>query len=703
MKRVFAHIGFSVAVALIVLNVFPAAAFYAAGALAALLVLSLCIPKYRLALAVPLCLGAALLACILFIVFTDTADRVIAALDGQTVQCTAYVTDFPERSGSYYVYPAKIISADLNGAPQRFSTQLRVRTELAAVPYEPFSCRVRFYASGSSALDSYGAYAKGVYVRATLSAANAGDGTCVNRAAYLILQLRQQIRTYFSQYIGGDRGALACALLIGDTSAMSQRAYAAFTASGVTHLMAVSGLNTTVLGSITYWIFKRLGAGEKLRVGVTLALLFVYCALTGFTGSVIRATVMLSIIFIGRVCSKKADALNSLGFAVFVLCLNPFAAVDVGTLLSCTATLALLTVVPRLTEKLPRFPGNLFFKLLSALLESLAITFGVTVCTLPVMLLFFQTVSLAAFAANILLVPIANFVMGLGLVAFCVQDVPILSDFLAMLLRFLCGFMLDVTAFFAKLQYSQISLSDPVWALAAGLALFVFGVAFLVYSEKSLKIAAVVTCVLFAISGVFCVFTAQNRVQLRVAASYDGAAVVLLKGNACVVVGTGTSGAYDVEQAVGRRQVVWWIEPSYAQEMSAGTAETTYRCSVENLLVPYENDTLTMNVRAQKLVVAQQASLDLWDGVRVEYTYTNGDYLVLFEIYGRSAAVASDPARVPRGVDVLVCENGSAACGFGTVVCADALPGEVDMESGYTFSFSPQRQIVYRKDMQWET
>ena len=96
-KRIFAHIGFSMAAALIVLNVFPAAAFYAAGALFALLLFSLCIQKYRLALAVPMCLGAALLACILFIVFTDSAGHVIGALDGKTVSCTAYVTDFPER------------------------------------------------------------------------------------------------------------------------------------------------------------------------------------------------------------------------------------------------------------------------------------------------------------------------------------------------------------------------------------------------------------------------------------------------------------------------------------------------------------------------------------------------------------------------------------------------------------------------------
>lgn len=703
MKRIFAHIGFSMAAALIVLNVFPAAAFYAAGALFALLLFSLCIQKYRLALAVPMCLGAALLACILFIVFTDSAGHVIGALDGKTVSCTAYVTDFPERSGEYYVYPAKVVSADLAGAPQPFETQLRVRTPLSAEPYTLFSCRVRFYTSGNSALDSYGAYAKGVYVRATVLSAESG-GERVRYLSYLILQLRQQIRTYFSLYPGGDRGALACALLIGDTSAMSDRAYADFTASGVTHLMAVSGLNTTVLGTAAYWVLRRLGASEKLRVFLTLVLLFAYCALTGFTGSVVRAAVMLGVILTGQVCSKKADALNSLGFAVFLLCLNPFAAVDVGTLLSCAATLALLTLVPHLVDKLPSFGAGVFARVLRTVLESLAITFGVSVYTLPVTLLFFQTVSPAAFAANILLVPLANFVMGLALAAFCLQGVPLLSDFLVSGLRLLCGFMLDVTSFFASFRYSQLSLDDPVWALAAGLALFMFGAAFVLYSKKSLQIAAVVTCVLFAVSGLSCVFSAQGRVQLRAAASYDGVAAVLQNGGECVVVGTGKAGAYDVEQAAGRKKVLWWIVPSYAENESAAAAETTYRCNVQNLLVPYEKDEVTMNVRTENLVVSRQTYLDLWDGVRVEYIYKeDGRFLVQFEIYGRTVAVTDDAALAPPGTDLLLCETASGASGFGTVVCADAENGEIDMESGCTFLFAPQRQIMYRKDRQWET
>lgn len=704
MKRIFAHIGFSMAVALIVLNVFPAAAFYALGALAALLVLSLCISKYRLALAVPMCLGAALLACLLFIVFTDSATRVIDALDGQTASCVAYVTGLPERSGENYVYPARIVSVDLSGAPQSFATRLRVPAPLEAEAYERFSCRVRFYASGSSALDSYGAYAKGVYVRASVLSYEAGDGGCVNYPAYWILQLRRQISTYFSHYPGGDRGALACALLIGDTSAMSDRAYADFQAAGVTHLMAVSGLNTTVLGAAAYWVLRRLHLGEKACAFSAVSLLVVYCALTGFTGSVVRASIMLAVIYLGQICSKKADALNSLGFSVFLLCLDPFAAVDIGTLLSCAATLALLTLSPQLTKRLPALDRNLLTRALRAVLESLVITFSVTLCTLPVMLLFFQTVSLAAFAANILLVPLANFVMVLALAAFCLQGVPLLSSALQALLRLLCGFMLDVTSFFASLRYSVLRLDDPIWALAGGLALFVFGVAFLLYSKKSLSVAAVVSCVLFVFAGAFSLFSVQGRVQLRVAASYDGAAVVLQKEDECVVVGTGASAAYDVEQAAARKRVVWWIVPSYAKNMSDGTAEATYRCEVENLLVPYEKDDLTMNVRTENLVVSPQASLDLWDGVRVEYTYLeDGRFLVQMNICGQTAAVTDDPALAPAGCDVLVCETAGGVQGFGTVVCAGAGDTEVDLESGCTFFFAPQRQIVYRKDRQWET
>ena len=80
------------AVVLIFLNVFPNMAGYFTGFIIVMLVLSLIIKKYRLALAVPISLGSALLACILFISFTSTADYIVKSLDGKTLVCNAYIT-----------------------------------------------------------------------------------------------------------------------------------------------------------------------------------------------------------------------------------------------------------------------------------------------------------------------------------------------------------------------------------------------------------------------------------------------------------------------------------------------------------------------------------------------------------------------------------------------------------------------------------
>ena len=386
MKRIFAHIGFSMAVVLIFLNVFPNMAGYFTGFIIVMLVLSLIIKKYRLALAVPISLGSALLACILFISFTSTADYIVKSLDGKTLVCNAYITDLPEKSNDKYVYKAKVSNIEFDGAPKNIDVKLKSDKIIDAEAYEKILCRVKFKSTGTNALDSYGYYSKNIYVTANVEEYTKTGKSVFNLNKYII-DLRKDIKNFFAVNMGNDRGALSCALLIGDVSEMSERVYSYFRSSGVTHLMAVSGLNTSILGGMLYLFLKRLRVNEKINVSVVLLALVSYCALSGFTKSVIRSSIMLGVMLVAGVAKKQADALNSLGFSVFIICLNPFAAVDISALLSCSATLALLTVVKQATAYLPEnltYKNDrkiILFKIFIITAESVIVTVGVTLFT----------------------------------------------------------------------------------------------------------------------------------------------------------------------------------------------------------------------------------------------------------------------------------------------------------------------------------
>ena len=57
---------------------------------------------------------------------------------------------------------------------------------------------------------------------------------------------------------------------------------------------------------------------------------------------------MMIVMLCGRLFNERSDTLNSLGIAVFIICLNPFAVTDAGALLTVTAVLGLIIIDPML-------------------------------------------------------------------------------------------------------------------------------------------------------------------------------------------------------------------------------------------------------------------------------------------------------------------------------------------------------------------
>ncbi len=712
MKRIFAHIGFSMAVVLIFLNVFPNMAGYFTGFIIVMLVLSLIIKKYRLALAVPISLGSALLACILFISFTSTADYIVKSLDGKTLVCNAYITDLPEKSNDKYVYKAKVSNIEFDGAPKNIDVKLKSDKIIDAEAYDKILCRVKFKSTGTNALDSYGYYSKNIYVTANVEEYTKTGKSVFNLNKYII-DLRKDIKNFFAVNMGNDRGALSCALLIGDVSEMSERAYSYFRSSGVTHLMAVSGLNTSILGGMLYVFLKRLRVNEKLNVSVVLLALVSYCALSGFTKSVIRSSIMLGVMLVAGVAKKQADALNSLGFSVFIICLNPFAAVDISALLSCSATLALLTVVKQATSYLPEnltYKNNrkiILFKIFIITAESVIVTVGVTLFTLPIMLLFFQTVSLSSILANIVLVPLANITMVLSLLAFLLNFIPVVSDILIFITDLSGKAIIEITEVFAGVKFSTVSISDTVFYIAVGTILLLFAFAFFFKNKYSLKIAAIISSLILVISSLSVFVMNDRSIYVRVSpSSYGSSSVVICNDDEYAVIGTGKSTYYDItDVASGKnKRVVLWIIPSYNKNECENAEKISRQCQVQNIVVPYENDAISMNLKCENIIINKNIGVDLWHGVNVKYKHnSNNDWKVIIEIYGKRIVFDNSKENCVSSCELFVSNNGKTTCeNANCIVKKSPNKDELSIENGYMFAFSQNRQTIYRKDFEWE-
>ncbi len=225
------------------------------------------------------------------------------------------------------------------------------------------------------------------------------------------------------------------ALLLGDRSYLDDELQRTLSRTGLMHLLAVSGLHVVLVGlTIHRILFSMLvrmripwRAMEAVRTPTTVLLLVAYAALTGNSPSVVRAVLMATLIISGSALRRRADTLNSLGVAAFLLLLaRPERLFSVGFQLSFCAVGAIVSLGPSIAQTLARREPAGFFS------RSLATSIAATAGTAPVLLVTFGYVPLAGIILNIAAIPLASLTLAAG---FLMAIVDVAAPDLAILLQ----------------------------------------------------------------------------------------------------------------------------------------------------------------------------------------------------------------------------------------------------------------------------
>ena len=199
--------------------------------------------------------------------------------------------------------------------------------------------------------------------------------------------------------------ALFMGLVIGDDRTQPRTMVTAFRESGLSHLTAVSGQNVafvlTVFGSYinrarTWW-----------RLGLTLFLLVWFVVMTRAEPSVLRASMMAAMSAIAFARGRDLPARKALLYSVGVLlAIDPILVLSIGFWMSSLATGGLIFVTPWIKKLLY---GPQWFT------DPLSTTLGAQVGVMPVSLLIFSSAPAISLVTNLLAVPVAGFVMLVGM------------------------------------------------------------------------------------------------------------------------------------------------------------------------------------------------------------------------------------------------------------------------------------------------
>jgi competence protein ComEC len=270
--------------------------------------------------------------------------------------------------------------------------------------------------------------------------------------------LRRRAEVGVSSGLEPPLDALARGVVLGQDEAIPGSMADEFKASGLAHILAVSGQNVTLLALLALPILAALGVGRRSRLVVVLALIALYVPLTGAGPSVLRAGAMGAAATVALLVGRPASRWYALLLAAaFTLLLDPRCWLDPGWQLSFAAVVSIFVVAPALRPLFARLPA--------ALAEGAAITVSATLATAPLMAFHFERVSLVSLAANLAALPAVAPLMWLGMLSAACAQLWVAP---ATLLNALNGYCLAYLAGVARWSAGVPSAVAPLRLESAG-------------------------------------------------------------------------------------------------------------------------------------------------------------------------------------------------------------------------------------------
>lgn len=259
-----------------------------------------------------------------------------------------------------------------------------------------------------------------------------------------------------------EHRSLFTGFVLGDDREQSDEVTNDFRASGLSHLLVVSGANVAFFLALAAPALRRMALRPRLVVGVMLLLFF--GLLTRWEPSVIRAIAMAAITMVAATLGRPASAIRIVALAVAALLLiDPLLLRSVGFLLSLGACVGIVTLARPITARL-RGPRPLA--------AAIGVTAAAQLGVAPVLVPVFGPVPVASLPANLLAVPAAAPIMVWGMTAGFVAGIlpPALAALVHLPTRLLVAWVAFVARFAADLPLGRVGLA-PLLMLAVAVAL----------------------------------------------------------------------------------------------------------------------------------------------------------------------------------------------------------------------------------------
>lgn len=348
---------------------------------------------------------------------------------------------------------------------------------------------------------------------------------------FAIKQRQKQVEIYRKLIKNDEAFAVASTLVLGYRADLSKETLSAYSKTGTIHALSVSGAHVGIIFFLLNAMLSFLDRNKLLKLiklFIICCLIWYYALLTGFSSSVLRSAIMITIFILAKSFNRSNNNYNILAFTAFILLFyNPFYIWDVGFQLSFIAVFGLIYLQPKIYKWL-YFKNKWADKLWSAIALSLA----AQLATFPLSVFYFHQFPVYFLLGNIfILLPlIVLMYLGIGILILKVY-------FLAPIFEWIINFTNNGLKYIADLPFSGIT---SIWLNGWQLLLLCIAIVLLIYAlvnyQKKLMLFAICLLIAFQTYTAYLKTVALHQQKITFFTLRKNYAVAFIQSNKAILV-----------------------------------------------------------------------------------------------------------------------------------------------------------------------
>ena len=245
---------------------------------------------------------------------------------------------------------------------------------------------------------------------------------------------------------------LFMSMLYGNDILLEENIKNNFNESGMSHVLAVSGMHISYILIVLKYIFKN--SNKNISILITIFSLIIFCVISFLSLSVIRASIMGSLSFIATKNNINISSYKKLLISLYIIMLfNPYSIFNASCILSYLATLGIILFYSLISSYIK---VKLNFKKENIFISTFCITLSSQILLIPMQIYYFGYVNLFSLFTNVILSPLISIEFLFGFIAFFFSFVPIISNILYNANYIILSVIIYAFEILSKLNYFNI-------------------------------------------------------------------------------------------------------------------------------------------------------------------------------------------------------------------------------------------------------